>query len=895
MSAETGNVQELRRPGRLRRFFFVYLALLLLSHLAVWLRPAVPRGTAPPAEGSRLGTLELNERDAQGRPTGRQIVLAYRDWPAEASAEPAGRPTVLLLHGSPGDGRDFDRIAPGLVERGYRAIALDLPGFGASTREVADYSILAHAHYSLDALAALELGSVDVVAYSMGGGVALHLADLAPERVRSLTLLSAIGVQELELLGHHTINHAIHGAQLASFWLADHLIPHFGVVKLEGLGYSYARNFYDSDQRPLRDLLRAYAGPMLILHGKADFLVPYEAALEHHRLVPQSELFSFESSHFMPFTEPHLVIEPLAGFLDRVTARQAKTRLEAEPERLAAADAATQIRRPRASGPTLLVWMFLLAIATLVSEDLTCIAAGLLVARDAIFFVPATLACALGIFFGDLMLYGVGRLGRPLIERGYLRFLVSDRALARSRRFFEQRGARMIFASRFMPGTRIPVYVTAGLLAMPVWRFAFHLFLPVALWTPLLVGISVAVGEPFFEVFGRYEKQAPFFFVGVLVLVFLLTNVLRSVATWRGRRLLYSALQRRLRWEFWPPWAFYPPVFLYLFWLACRYRSATLFTAANPGMPGGGGFVGESKSEILSRLDPRAVATYEVVPAGGVEERLEWISAFQGRLANDGGEPWPVVLKPDVGQRGSGVVVARRPEQVSTFLEMTPGPFIVQQFIAGPELGIFYVREPDADRGRIFSLTDKQLTAVIGDGSSSLERLILGDRRAVFMAPTYLERFEDRLEEIPAAGERVLLTDLGTHCRGATFYDGRRFFTPELEAAVDEIARSYAGFHFGRFDMRAPSFEHFRRGEGLKVLELNGVTSEATHIYDPDNGVLSAWKTLFEQWRLAFTIGDQNRRRGFEPTGIGALWRMVMEMRRASREAEARPGRRSLP
>jgi pimeloyl-ACP methyl ester carboxylesterase/membrane protein DedA with SNARE-associated domain len=863
-----------KKGGCLRIFLVVYLALLAASHIVQWLRPEKASDPGV-AEGSILETIEVAERDAGQRDTGGKVTLAYREWGADLGE---GAPAILMLQGSPGDGRDFDRIAPGLVERGYRGLAVDLPGFGASSREVADYSIKTHAAYCRDLLAALGLRPVDVIGFSMGSGVALHLAAAEPERVRSLVLLSGIGVQELELLGHYHLNHAIHAAQLAAFTLADHSIPHFGLVRTEGLGHSYGRNFYDTDQRPLRGLLRGYAGPMLILHGKKDMLVPYEAALEHHRLVPQSELVSFDTNHFMPFMQPDLVIGPIADFLDRVGRGQAQARAQADPQRLAEAEPLEVIRRPRASGPTLLVWMFLLAVATLVSEDLTCIAAGLLVARGSLGFLPATLACAAGIFLGDLMLYALGRLGRPAIEKGWLRFLVSDRALARSRRFFEKRGAQVIFASRFMPGTRLPAYVTAGLLAMPFWRFTLYLFLPVAAWTPLLVGISVVIGEPFFELFGRYERYATFYFVAAVLAVWLLSAFLRSLLTWRGRRLLYGKLQRQLRWEFWPPWMFYPPIFVYLIWLAIKYRGATLFTAANPGMPGGGGFVGESKSEILGRINESAVAEYRVLPAGDAS-RLAAVEEFQATLE----AAWPVVLKPDVGQRGSGVVVARDRGQVEAFLAAEDGPAIVQRFVAGPELGIFYVRLPGESRGRIFSITHKVLTAVLGDGVSHLEKLILADRRAVFMAPTYLERFEDRLEEVPAAGEKVLLTELGTHCRGATFFDGWRYFTPELEAAVDRVAQSYEGFYFGRFDFRAPSFEHFERGEGLQVLELNGVTSEATHIYDPDNGVLAAWRTLREQWRLAFEIGDRNRQQGFAPTGLRGLVAMVLEFRRRSK------------
>ena len=55
------------------------------------------------------------------------------------------------------------------------------------------------------------------------------------------------------------------------------------------------------------------------------------------------------------------------------------------------------------------------------------------------------------------------------------------------------------------------------------------------------------------------------------------------------------------------------------------------------------------------------------------------------------------------------------------------------------------------------------------------------------------------------------------------------------------------------------------------VLEVNGVTSEATHIYDPKHSLAYAYKTLFEQWRIAFAIGAANRDRGVVPVSAGKL------------------------
>jgi hypothetical protein len=166
---------------------------------------------------------------------------------------------------------------------------------------------------------------------------------------------------------------------------------------------------------------------------------------------------------------------------------------------------------------------------------------------------------------------------------------------------------------------------------------------------------------------------------------------------------------------------------------------------------------------------------------------------------------------------------------------------------------------------------------VTGDGVSTLEKLILADDRAVCMARFLLDKHKRRASEIPAKGQRVQLVEIGTHCKGALFLDGGWIKTSELTKKIDEISRSFDGFYFGRFDIRTPSVDDFRAGRNFKIVELNGVTSEATHIYDPGNSLLDAYRVLLEQWSLAFEIGAKNRERGVKPSSLRELLKGVTD------------------
>jgi len=120
-----------------------------------------------------------------------------------------------------------------------------------------------------------------------------------------------------------------------------------------------------------------------------------------------------------------------------------------------------------------------------------------------------------------------------------------------------------------------------------------------------------------------------------------------------------------------------------------------------------------------------------------------------------------VVLKPDVGERGTGVSIARCDQDVVSYFRTTTGDTIVQRFIGGLEFGIFYYRYPEDSAGRIFSITEKRFPAVIGNGSSTITDLVLRDERAVCLADLYLRRLKRPVDEVPTIGETVPLAELG--------------------------------------------------------------------------------------------------------------------------------------
>ncbi len=516
-----------------------------------------------------------------------------------------------------------------------------------------------------------------------------------------------------------------------------------------------------------------------------------------------------------------------------------------------------------------------LILGTFASEDLTTIGAGLLIRQGRLDPWLALAGCYFGIVAGDLGLWLLARcLGTAALVR--LRLFDAKTSAEAAGNWLVQRPWRTVFAARFLPGTRVPLYLAAGLAQTGARPVVLATLAAALIWTPLVV-LAVALGGSAVERPLRWLVGPGWpSLLAVAAVCFLALRLAGQLASELGRARLVAGVSRLWRWEFWPTWVFYLPLVPFLAWLCVKHRSLTVWTAANPGIPQGG-FVGESKHEILQKLPVAWTAASALLESAPLQVRL----TLALRTVAQRGWTFPVVLKPDAGQRGAGFRLARCAADIEQYLASHPLPVILQAYAPGPcEAGVFYVRLPGEARGMIFSITDKVFPVLVGNGQRTLAELVWRHPRFRMQASTFLRRHVRDRDRVLEVGENFPLAAAGNHCQGTLFREGGRLWSPDLEQRIDEIAQSFPGFYCGRFDIRYRSATELRKGQGLVIVELNGVTSESTNIYDPCGSLLGAYRTLAKQWAWTFQIGAANQRQGHRPARLWELWQVAADYRR---------------
>lgn len=309
-------------------------------------------------------------------------------------------------------------------------------------------------------------------------------------------------------------------------------------------------------------------------------------------------------------------------------------------------------------------------------------------------------------------------------------------------------------------------------------------------------------------------------------------------------------------WEYYPMWLVSIPTIFYWLFLNLRARAWCWFSAANPAIYTGGMF-GESKEDIHQITPPEHMPkNIYVTPELSEEAIVAQVQAL--------GLTYPVIGKPDIGGRGSGVRKLKDEAELRAYIQRHRSiTFHIQEFLDDPiEAGVMFYRMPDSDECGILSVTLKKFLSITGDGVSTFEELVGDNPRAILVLDRIQQRYGHRFAEVLPAGETIELEPVGNHCRGTMFVSGMHLVDADMIEGFRAITSKIDGLYFCRYDLRCPSLDDLRKGKNIKIIEINGVGADPTHVYDPSISIWKKYGIIFRQWSIMFRIARANHRRG---------------------------------
>jgi len=163
-----------------------------------------------------------------------------------------------------------------------------------------------------------------------------------------------------------------------------------------------------------------------------------------------------------------------------------------------------------------------LFLGTFISEDLTCIAAGSLLSNQQISLVVAFSACFLGILVSDIALFFIGYYSNSyFIKYSWFQNLLENKKIEKLNKKFDKYGYFYIFITRLVPGSRLPFYISLGLLKKDIFKFISFFILACLVWVPLILSLSFYFSSYLNQYFKTYST------IIVILLVFVLFFIIK--------------------------------------------------------------------------------------------------------------------------------------------------------------------------------------------------------------------------------------------------------------------------------------------------------------------------------------------------------------------------------
>ncbi|MBN8641978.1 MAG: D-alanine--D-alanine ligase [Flavobacteriales bacterium] len=315
-------------------------------------------------------------------------------------------------------------------------------------------------------------------------------------------------------------------------------------------------------------------------------------------------------------------------------------------------------------------------------------------------------------------------------------------------------------------------------------------------------------------------------------------------------------LHKLTHWEYWPFQIVYIPIYFLWAFYAIKARTIFFFNASNPTIKNGG-FMAESKKEIYDIIPPQYYPKTDLIHENIDFEKVKDVlekSQIQ----------FPFIAKPDIGLRGSAVKKIHSTAELQSYHTKANFDYLVQDLIPYEnEVGIFYVRFPNEDKGRITGIVAKEYLIVEGNGTATILDLIKANPRFELQLNALKREYGNALNEVLKVGEKRNLVPYGNHARGAKFIDVSAQISQQLTDVFNEICLQIPEFYFGRLDVMYNNWNELEQGKNFSIVEVNGAASEPTHIYDPKHSLFFAWKELARHITYMYKISVANHKRGF--------------------------------
>lgn len=308
-------------------------------------------------------------------------------------------------------------------------------------------------------------------------------------------------------------------------------------------------------------------------------------------------------------------------------------------------------------------------------------------------------------------------------------------------------------------------------------------------------------------------------------------------------------------WEYWPYQVVYTPVYFQYLYYALRTRSFFYFNASNPTIKNGGFFM-ESKKEIYDLIPQKYYPKTELITTETSFEEVK-IRIEKSKIS------YPFIAKPDIGLRGTAVKKINSELDLEKYHHKANFDFLIQALIPYEnEIGLFYVKLPNQQKGKITGIVSKEFLILNGNGRNTIKELLLKNPRYEFQLEVLQKEYGEKLNQILLENETINLVPYGNHCRGSKFIDSSHKITPKLEETFTTICNQIDGFNYGRMDIMFNSFEELEKELNFQIVEINGAISEPTHIYDPNHSLWFGWKELTRHFYYLYQISKHNKKNG---------------------------------